>query len=82
MTKIRLLSSKKEDVIDLKFYLARKSTSERDTMVLEAVEKGASDKMVKVAIKFKNSSIFQEIYRNIRRDIIELLGNKIEQWLG
>ena len=51
-------------------------------MVLEAVEKGVADKMVKVAIKFKNSSIFQEIYRNIRRDIMELLRNKIEQWLG
>ena len=35
-------------------------------MVLEATEKCVSEKMSKVTIKFKNSSIFREIYGNIR----------------
>lgn len=34
---IRLLSSKKDDIIDLRSYLVRKSSSEGSAMVLEAI---------------------------------------------
>jgi len=42
-------------------------------MVLEAIERGVSDKMSKVIIKFKNSSIFQEIYGTVRMGIFDSL---------
>ena len=51
-------------------------------MVLEAIEKGVSEKMSKVTIKFKNSSIFNEIYGNIRQGIFELLQKKIEELIS
>jgi hypothetical protein len=59
----------------------RRSTSEKDTMVLESIEKGVPEKMTKVAVRFKNSSVFLEIYQNIRRGVIELSEKKIEDLL-
>ena len=50
-------------------------------MVLEAVSKNITEKMSKLTIKFVNNSIFQEVYRNIRGDIIELSEKKIEELL-
>jgi hypothetical protein len=42
-------------------------------MVLEAIDRGVPDKMAKVIVKFKNTSIFQEIYATVRQGIFELL---------
>ena len=50
-------------------------------MVLEAVSKTVPEKMSKLTIKFSNNSIFREVYRNIRGDIIELSEKKIEELL-
>ena len=74
-------NSKKDELIDLRGYLVRESISEKNSMVFEAVNKNISEKMSKLTIKFSNSSIFREVYRNIRADIIELSEKKIEELL-
>lgn len=74
-------NSKKDELIDLRGYLVRESISEKNSMVLEAVNKNVPEKMSKLTIKFSNSSIFREVYRNIRADIIELSEKKIEELL-
>jgi len=76
-----LSNSKKDELIDLRGYLVRESISEKNSMVFEAVNKNISEKMSKLTIKFSNSSIFREVYRNIRGDIIELSEKKIEELL-
>ena len=78
---IHLTSSKKEDILELKNYLVRKSASEKNSMVFEAIEKSVSEKMVKITLKFSNSSIFQEIYSNIRKNIILLTTHLMEDFL-
>lgn len=79
--RVQLVSSKKEDVLDLKNYLVRKSGSEKNAIVFEAISKAVNDKMSKITIKFSNSSIFQELYVNIRRDVIEISEHKMSELL-
>lgn len=56
--RIRLMSSKKEDIVDLKNYLIRKSVSEKHALVFEAIAKTTSDKLNKITVRFGSSSIF------------------------
>lgn len=51
-------------------------------MVLEALAKMGSEKLEKLTIKFSNSSIFREVFNNIRKNIIELSTNKLEELFG
>lgn len=80
-SRITLSTSKKEDVLLLKNYLARRSASEKDAIVLESIEKTVSEKLSKVTIKFASSSIFHELYRTIRKNIIELSQQTLEEFL-
>lgn len=39
-------------------------------MVLESISKVVPEKLSKVTLRFKNSSIFHEIYNHLRKDVI------------
>jgi hypothetical protein len=48
---------------------------------MESIESTISDARAKICIRFKNKSIFEEIYNNIRRLLINIANKRLEKLL-
>lgn len=56
---MKLSTGKKLEIVELKNYLARESSSEKHALVLEAVESYLPENRQKISIRFGNRSIFE-----------------------
>lgn len=79
---IKMSTGKKLEIVELKNYLIRQSASEKNTLVLEAVETYLPENRQKISIRFGNRSIFEEIYCNVRTAVQELVNRRLEALLG
>lgn len=76
--RVKFWTSKKMEVIELKYYLIRRSRSQKNGLVIESFDPIINEKYQKIAFKFNNAAVCGQIFDKIRDSIIELSFKRIE----